>query len=294
MKTADIHIRDPFVLVHGGKYYLYGTSCDKNRDGAVGFDAYVGDDLENWDGPVEVFRAPADFWATRDFWAPEVHAYKGSFYMFATFKSDDRHRGTQVLKASSPLGPFLPHSAGPVTPEDWECLDGTLYVDRAGRPYMVFCHEWTQVGNGEMCVSPLSDDLSRFTAPPRVLFRAHDFDFIRDVRESNPHTPSYGHEACYITDGPFLHRCENGDLLMLWSSFGEDGYLQSVLRSESGEIDGPWRPSSLLFTRDGGHGMLFRGLDGKLRLSLHRPNTGPLERAAFFAIAEENGALFRQ
>ena len=25
MKTGEIHIRDPFVLVHGGKYYLYGT-----------------------------------------------------------------------------------------------------------------------------------------------------------------------------------------------------------------------------------------------------------------------------
>ena len=25
MKTDEINIRDPFVLVHGGKYYLYGT-----------------------------------------------------------------------------------------------------------------------------------------------------------------------------------------------------------------------------------------------------------------------------
>ena len=25
MKTNEINIRDPFVLVHEGKYYLYGT-----------------------------------------------------------------------------------------------------------------------------------------------------------------------------------------------------------------------------------------------------------------------------
>ena len=25
MKLADINIRDPFVLLHEGKYYLYGT-----------------------------------------------------------------------------------------------------------------------------------------------------------------------------------------------------------------------------------------------------------------------------
>lgn len=291
MKTSEIHIRDPFVLVHKGMYYLYGTNCDKNAGGAVGFDAYVGKDLENWSEPVEVFRAPADFWATRDFWAPEVHFYKGAFYLLATFKSDDRHRGTQIFKSDSPLGPFCLHSDGPVTPADWECLDGTLTVERDGRLYMVFCHEWTQIGNGEVCAAPLSNDLTHFAAPPRVLFRAHDFAFVRDVRKTNPQTPSYGHEACYITDGPFLHRCQNGDLLMLWSSFGEEGYLQSVLRSQSGEIHGPWLPDPLLFDRDGGHGMLFYGLDGALRLSLHRPNKHPLERAAFFGITEENGRL---
>ncbi len=25
MKTTEINIRDPYILVHGGKYYLYGT-----------------------------------------------------------------------------------------------------------------------------------------------------------------------------------------------------------------------------------------------------------------------------
>ena len=34
MKTTEINIRDPYILVHGGKYYLYGTRsatcCQRN------------------------------------------------------------------------------------------------------------------------------------------------------------------------------------------------------------------------------------------------------------------------
>ena len=48
MKLADINIRDPYVLLHEGKYYLYGTRGATCWGEADGFDAYVSDDLENW------------------------------------------------------------------------------------------------------------------------------------------------------------------------------------------------------------------------------------------------------
>ena len=53
--------------------------------------------------------------------------------MFASFKAAGVCRGTQILVADHPKGPFVPHSDGPVTPRDWECLDGTLYVDPGGK-----------------------------------------------------------------------------------------------------------------------------------------------------------------
>ena len=40
-----------------------------------------------------------------------------------------------------------------VTPDGWQSLDGTLYVDRSGKPWMVFCHEWLQVGDGQMAIT---------------------------------------------------------------------------------------------------------------------------------------------
>ena len=96
----------------------------------------------------------------------------------------------------------------------------------------------------------------------------------------------------YITDGPFLYRCGNGALLMIWSSFGRAGYFQAVARSLSGSIKGPWvHDEESLFKTDGGHGMIFKGLDGERYLTLHSPNTTLQEHPAFFWIKEQNGHL---
>ena len=138
MKREDINIRDPFILPYEGKYYLYGSrGSEVWEDNATGLDVYVSDDLENWSEPKEIFTRTADFWADRHYWAPEVYAYNGAFYMFASFKSADRCRGTMVLKADKPDGKFTVHSEGTITPPDWESLDGTLYISKSGKPYMI-------------------------------------------------------------------------------------------------------------------------------------------------------------
>ena len=102
MKRSEINIRDPFILTEGNKYYMYGSRGWELWELCTGLDAYVSSDLENWEGPIEVFTKPENFWADRNFWAPEVYKYKGSYYMFVTFKSETRCRGTQILRAESP------------------------------------------------------------------------------------------------------------------------------------------------------------------------------------------------
>lgn len=285
MKRNDINIRDPFVLVHQGRYYLYGTRAETCWGEADGFDVYVGSTLEEWDGPHECFHNDGSFWADRNYWAPEVYAYHGMFYMFASFKRDGVCRGTAVLRAQSPLGPFTPHSDGCVTPGDWECLDGTLYVSGQGKPYMVFCHEWVQASNGEVCAMPLTDDLRAADGAPRVLFRAGDAPWSKLMRHSS------GIDG-YVTDGPFLWRTADR-LLCLWAGFSEDGYTEGVAVSGNGEIDGTFAQAEPLFRRDGGHGMVFRDLEGNLQMALHSPNQHLRERPCFYRLTEANGLLHR-
>ena len=279
MKLSEIYIRDPFILPYKGTYYLYG----KKAEDALNFCVYESKDLKNWSNPITVFEPSADFWATRDFWAPEVHYYQGKFYMFASFKSEERCRGTQILVSDCPTGPFLPITQYPVTPEEWECLDGTLYVDQAEQPYMVFCHEWLQIKNGTVCYAPLSEDFRCFLEKPKKLFAAADYSFVRPTEENG---------ECFVTDGVFFYRSTENELFLLWSSVGEHGYLLSVLKSDNGELNGNWLAQPLLFEQDGGHGMLFRTFDGELKLILHTPN-GPSgeERGVLFSVKEINGNL---
>ncbi len=277
MKRSELHIRDPFILPYEDKYYLYASNWPH------GFKVYCSDDLDNWSDPVEIIRFSKDFWATLDFFAPEVHIYKGNFYLFVTLRCDTSFRGTQIFKASSPLGPFTSISEGAVTPSDWSCLDGTLYINSVGTPYMVFCHEWIQIKNGTVCYAQLSDDLTHFVADPKVMFSANDYPFVEHITDDKENL---------VTDGPFLYRCQNGDLLLLWSSFGKYGYLESVLKSDNGEIDGNWIAQPLLFEKSGGHGMLFHTHDGALKLTLHSPNRpAGAERMMLFDVKEHNGTL---
>jgi beta-xylosidase len=288
----DIQIRDPFVLRENNAYYLFG-STDKDiwRSSAVGFDMYRSKgSLEEFEGPFPCFRPPENFWSVVNFWAPEVYQYRGEYYMFATFKPRQGRRGTAVLKSPSLEDPFLPWSEGPVTPPEWECLDGTFYVDGDGKPWMIFCHEWVQVGNGEICLIPLSEDLKTAAAGPRLLFRAAEAPWARPLPE-RPGRPS----PAYVTDGPNMYTAENGDLLMLWSSFNEDHrYCIGIARSESGLVTGPWRQSEKpLYEADGGHGMFFRSLEGDLYLALHTPNNTPRERPIFIEFSDDRGVIGR-
>ena len=283
-RLSEIQMRDPFVLREGNVYYLYGsTDPDIWKAPGVGFDVYrAKGGLEEFEGPFEAFRPPTGFWSEKNFWAPEVYAHGGSYYMFATFLPTSKRRGTAVLKSESPLGPFLPHSDGPVTPADWECLDGTLYIED-DVPYMVFCHEWQQVGDGQICAMPLREDLSAAAGEPVLLFAASEASWAYPLKGRKP--------GSYVTDGPNFYRAHNGALKMLWSSFGESGqYCIGLAASTSGKLAGPWiQDDAPLYEADGGHGMLFTAEDGTLYLAIHTPNNSPMERAIFLRIKENDG-----
>ena len=287
LKNTNIHIRDPFVLpiMTEKQYYLYGTTGSETwTNSASGIDYYTSPDLQNWEGPFPAFRPPAGFWADRNFWAPEVHVYRGRYYLSASFKAESVCRGTQILAADGPQGPFLPISDGPVTPRDWECLDGTLFVDANGQPWMIFCHEWVQVGDGEICALRLNDDLESAIEQPHLLFRASEAHWAQEIRSKD--------RKGYVTDGPFLYHLASGELIMLWSSFSMGGYTVGVARSASGEILGPWQQlPDPLYARDGGHCMVFRTFDGQLWLAFHRPNQSPDERPQFVPLRENGLSL---
>lgn len=277
LKRDQINFRDPFVLPIPSekKYYLFGT-VDRGVWGPEErcFRVYVSTDLENFEELDKAFVPPEGFWATMQFWAPEVHFYRGKYYMFASFRSEERLRGTQILVSEKPQGPYLPLSDGPVTPEGWWCLDGTFYVDEDNVPWIIFCHEWVQIEDGAVMAMPLTEDLTAAAGEPVCLFHASEVPWVTAI-----------YPGRYVTDGPFLF-VRNGKLQMLWSSFCGNKYALGIAESVSGKVTGPWRHRELPWNGwDGGHGMLFRSFEGKDLLVLHSPNSpSGTERPVFYPV----------
>ena len=295
LTLKDIYIRDPFIVpvAEEGVYYMYASSpTTENGVTYGGMVAYKSKDLKTWTGPVRVFDVPRDNWITGTVWAPEVHSYNGKYYLFATLNSDIiwkapekghpafTHRATQVFWSERPEGPFQAFDEKvPHTPMGQMCLDGTLWVEN-GIPYMIYCHEWVEMMDGTMELVQLKDDLSGTVGHPIRLFCASAAEWSSGSARSDG-------QRTYVTDGCFLYRTRTGKLLMIWSSFKNGDYAIGIAESATGKVIGPWRQQKEpLFEKDGGHGMIFKTFEGELRLVLHSPNGGGLERAHLFEIED--------
>ena len=300
LNIKDIHIRDPFVYADAKTktYYLYSsmdTIVNGKRHGGVV--VYSSKDLTTWSLPKRVYTASAENWSAGRVWAPELHRYKGRYYLFLRLNSDITWKAqqpnwpaytmrcVQVMKGDKPDGTFREMSHMPTTPTDEMALDGTLYVENK-QPYMVYCNEWVQRVDGTMRIAPLSKDLSHFTKSPVDLFSASAAPW------SIGDKPEDGTPQSYVTDGPFIWKTSGGDLLMIWSSFMYGNYALGVARSVTGSILGPWKQQEEpLFKEDGGHGMIFKTFDNRLLLVLHSPNTSGLERATFHELIDDGHML---
>jgi len=297
--VQDANVIDPFILADpvSNKYYMYANRFDcgqtpEEREGTGNtFYAMVSEDLVYWSNPILVFEQN-DFWASEDYMAPQVYYYNEKYYLIASFSAPGRLRCCQALVADSPLGPFKPVGDKPITPPAWQCMDGSLYVDRKGTPWLVFAHDWVQVYDGQICAIELSKDLSETVGNPMILFRGSD--------------APWGDDIMYPTDegggaarAPFAHRLADGSLVILWTNCTPYGYAIGISRSESGEIYGPWKQyDKPVYALDGAHASLFKRLDdGMIMMPLYnlgRPvegRPGPGIRTVIYEMEECNGLL---
>lgn len=292
----SIRLSDPFVLADAKTrtYYMTGTGGRQWRSR----------DLKRWSGPYDVVQTDTASWMGPHpmIWAPEVHEYQGRYYYFGTFTNRDvkidtvagnviERRACHVLVADKPEGPFRPMADPTYLPADRPTLDATLWIDRDGRPYMVYCHEWLQNRNGTVEKIRLKSDLSGTEGAPTILFRASDSPWSRESTTDGTVRPSM------VTDGPFLFRTRKGTLGMLWTSWVRDVYTQGVAYSESGTLDGPWIQEPTPITPPNyGHGMVFRTFDGRLLMAVHShaaTHSGDYLRRPVFFTVDDSGTRLR-
>lgn len=313
LKMHDFHLHDPFVLADADRkvYCLYNANYFDYRDVSHGWgrsvELYMSPDLVHFSRPRAVFdleNLSERVWFDDSDcpWAPEVHEYRGCYWMFVTLHSRRQpaihpvdgsewyrkrlirdHRGVFVAVADNPAGPFaIMDPTLPVTPQDQMALDGTLAFDSDGSPWMIYAREWVQMFDGTIEALPLDRwNLAKAAGGSVRLWSASEglwhkeegdapaggwkSDFTGDtaVRKLAEGAPGF------VTDGPFAERAPNGSLLCLWTSYSRGEYILAQAISRSGCVVGPWEQLPAIDHRDAGHAMIFRAFDGTMMLIMH-------------------------
>ncbi|HEX8203586.1 MAG TPA: glycoside hydrolase family 43 protein, partial [Isosphaeraceae bacterium] len=169
----DLILGDPFVLRHGGRFYLYGTNDGPPLADGRAIPVYRSDDLLNWEplgGALEPLEPGADHWA------PEVLAWNGRFYMVVSFGDvEQRGHALWIAVAERPEGPFA-FRQRVSDPSEAFAIDGSWLLDDDGRLYLFHCLDYIAEddpphGTG-IVVRPMRDPLTPAGLPKPVL-RAH-------------------------------------------------------------------------------------------------------------------------
>jgi GH43 family beta-xylosidase len=172
------YFADPFVLRCADEYFAYGTG-DKPHVASDGsryaFAVLYSPDLVHWrsaGGALEMGPDDED----RSFWAPEVAAHQGEYYLYysaAPKQRDELHR-IQVAVGHSPAGPF--ERRGVVLPEsEGFCIDAHPFRDpRDGTWYLFFGKDFFEGRTGTgIAVARLTENLERADGATKPILAAN-------------------------------------------------------------------------------------------------------------------------
>lgn len=242
---------DPFILPANGKFYAYAT-----HGGGFGFQVMESPDMVHWTHKGTAFSPP---WATEHYWAPEVIAYRGKYYMTYSAKNPDtKKHDIGIAVADSPLGPFQDRAMlvrGDVNKVG--VIDTTVLVDRDKTPYLLYSEEDPR----RIVLRKMSDDLMRV-----------DDEVIELVHPDRP-------EDRGVTEAPtLLYR--NGMYHLFYSSGWFQSYKKdacyAVYHATSRTLRGPYVKDAkpILATIQGkvygpGHQSVFTLNSGEMWIAYH-------------------------
>ncbi len=158
---------DPSVLKVGADYYAYATTTGWESFDHL-FPVLRSRDLAHWSYVGDAMTSsPA--WGVGDWWAPDVIAYKGVYYMYYVGKdlSSSQHC-VAVATASKPVGPFTHRSViGCGDTKGQGYIDPAPLIDSNGKAYL-----YVSVDNPYHSISviPLKGDLIHAAGLRKELF----------------------------------------------------------------------------------------------------------------------------
>ena len=209
---------DPSIIRVGNDYW---AACTSSAWGPL-FPLMHSRDLVNWEPTGGVLKRRPD-WAMGDFWAPEISAFHGRYFVYFTARQRDGRLTVAVATAAKPGGPYTDH--GPLVAQADGSIDPSAVTDGDGVRYLI----WKEDGNSRNQPTPiwaqrLDDAGTKLVGQPHELIR-------NDAAWEGP-----------LVEGPFILR-RHGWFYLFYSGNGCCGrgcsYALGVARSRA--LLGPWQ-----------------------------------------------------
>ncbi|MEA5130118.1 MAG: family 43 glycosylhydrolase [Bacteroidales bacterium] len=244
--TTPVSLGDPFIMLHQGVYYAYGTQAED------GIEVYTSDNLEEWEKAPALALHKDNSFGDKWFWAPEVYYVNGKFYMYYTAEEH-----MCAATSDSPLGPFIQEVKKPML-EGEKTIDNSLFIDDDGTPYLFF----DRFNDGlNIWVAELEEDL--ITIKKQTLHPC-----IHVSQEWEKVWPR-------VNEGAFVTK-HNGMYYMTYSANSYESPFYGVGCATATSIMGEWTkyPDNPLLQKPGnlvgvGHSALFRDKKENLRIVFH-------------------------
>lgn len=244
------YMADPFVLLHEGEYYAYGTAPAEGKQ----FPVLHSTDLIHWTFK-DYALIPPD--GGKHFWAPEVAYHDGTFYLYYSTDGIEGHdHRLRVAMSGSPTGPFE-DSGRVLTPDDLFTIDPHPFQDTDGQWYLFYSRDFLtsdgdyRVGTGIVVDRLL--DMTTLAGNPQVVVRPHaDWQLFQANREM------YGAVYDWHTIEGAAVRLHNGRYYCFYSggAWEHDNYGVSYVVA-----DHPAGP----YTRpEGVNGVLLKSVPGRV------------------------------
>jgi beta-xylosidase len=243
-----VPLGDPFIMLHDGKYYAYGTNGDK------GIEVYTSDDLKEWTKESDLALKSEDSWGGKWFWAPEVYYIKEKNKFFMYYSANEH---ICVATSDSPNGPFVQDVKEPMLPNE-KAIDNSLYIDSDGKPYLFF----DRFNDGlNIWVAKLQDDLKTIDTESMkpCIHVSQEWEKVWPRVNEGAFVVKH-HELYYLTYSA--------------NSYESQSYGVGFATSKS--VEGPWvkydknpilqMPEDLVGV---GHSAMFIDKEGKMKIVFH-------------------------
>ncbi len=251
-QNMTIGIGDPTVILHNGKYYLYATGDNKR------FNAYVSDDLINWEKGSVVFET-----STNGLWAPDVffNEEDRKFYLYYT-----AGRRIGVAVSDTPDGMFK--DKGLLVSD---AIDAHMFRDDDGRLYLYYA----TYPSLNIYVQEMESFLTKKAAPPVKLLAP---------------TEPWERKHILVTEAPWLIK-HKGVYCLIYSGGGSDSMDYAMGYATSKSPTGPFQrhPGNPIIKKGGGvygpgHGSVTRDRKGDMWMVYHQKQDATRDWMRFIAI----------